>query len=97
MTAAAEPVVGACVVGFRDWTRREHCGQPSACEVRLLKAGRPASVWQAACAGHADGLQQSIAARGGGWVFEQRDPAWITELFDPPVAAVVPIHSGGSK
>lgn len=94
MTATPEPVVGTCVVGWRDWTKRDRCGRTAVAEVRQIRGGKTGS-WRPACGSCALGFEHVVT--GAGAVFEQRDPPWIRDLFNPPIADVIPLCTGGQQ
>jgi hypothetical protein len=90
VTPASETLPDTCVVGFKDWTKRDRCGRKAVCEVRQTRDGR-VGRWVHACGDCADGFEYVI--RSNGHVFERRDPAWVRDLNNPPLADVIPLHA----
>jgi hypothetical protein len=90
VTPAPETLPDTCVVGFKDWTHRDPCGEHAVCEVRQIRetvTGR----WVPSCGPCADGFEYVIRSKGR--VFERRDPAWVRDLNNPPLADVIPLHA----
>jgi hypothetical protein len=103
VTPAPEPTIARCVVGFKDWTKRDRCGQDAACELRLLHNGRPRVFridgkgvqWRPACYHCASGLLIVVGREpfGDGWTLEERPQALLREVLDHR-ADVIPLHAG---
>lgn len=91
-----------CVVGWKDWTKRDRCGLQAVCELQLLHNGRPRVFpfrgkpvqWRPACYRCASGLQTHVLAMAGDdWSLRERPASLLRDALNPPTADVIPLDA----